>query len=291
MIPRTNIPDLSGSKSSEGASLVDQSIPRAAETGHVGLLIVNADDWGQDVLTTNKILECSAQGAVSSVSGMVFMEDSERAATLATERGIETGLHLNFVTPFSASSCPAGLLEHQQRLARYLMRRRLAQVIFHPGLMHSFEYVVAAQFDEFHRLYGADPEKVDGHYHMHLCANVLLQRLIKPGTIVRRNFSFESGEKSMWNRLYRKLVDRSLARRHRITDCFFSLPPLEPLSRLQRIYSLARKSVVELETHPVNAEEYRYLAGGEIFRQAGDVRIGRPSSLSWRARSGEKNRL
>jgi len=247
---------------------------KAPETG---LLIVNADDWGRDPQTTGKILDCALRGAVSSVSAMVFMEDSERAATLARDRGIDAGLHLNFTTSFSASGCPAGLVDRQQELRRYLRRHRLAQVVFHPGLIRSFEYVVAAQLDEFRRLYGVDPDRLDGHHHMHLCANVLLGGLLPPGTLVRRNFSFQHGEKSLWNRLYRRLVDGILARRHRMVDFFFSLAPLEPPGRLQRIFSLARQFVVEVETHPVNQEEYRFLVAGEIFRQIGDVRIA-PSS-------------
>jgi hypothetical protein len=204
---------------------------------------------------------------------MVFMEDSEKAAFLAQDRGIDAGLHLNLTTSFSASRCPGPLVEHQQRLARYLARRRLAQAIFHPGLTRSFQYVVSAQLDEFRRLYGRLPDRIDGHHHMHLCANVVLAKLLPAGTIVRRNFSFQSGEKSLYNRLYRHVVDRMLARRHRLTDFFFSLPPLQPAERLRRIFSLARQSVVELETHPVNPEEYRFLAGGEIFRWTGDGAI------------------
>ncbi len=204
---------------------------------------------------------------------MVFMEDSERAAAMARERGIDAGLHLNFTTPYTAPGCPTGLAERQQELARYLLRHRLAQVVFHPGLIRSFEYVVAAQLDEFRRLYGADPQRFDGHHHMHLCANVLWQGLLPRGTTVRRSFSFQPGEKSLWNRLYRRFVDRCLARRHGLADYFFSLVPLERPGRLERIFSLARQSVVELETHPVNPEEYQFLAGGEIFRWAGDTPV------------------
>jgi hypothetical protein len=211
---------------------------------------------------------------------MVFMQDSARASAIARERGIEAGLHLNLTTPFSAPGCPAQLVERQQELARYLTRHRLAQVVFHPGLVRSFEYVVAAQLDEFRRLYGAEPKRLDGHHHMHLCANVLLQGLLPPGTLVRRNFSFQPGEKSLWNRLYRRFVDGRLARRHRIVDFFFSLVPLAPPGRLERIFSLARQFVVEVETHPVNPEEYRFLAGGEIFRQIEDVRIASPSVVT-----------
>ena len=214
---------------------------------------------------------------------MVFMEDSERAAAIARERRIEAGLHLNLTTPFSSPQCPGRLVERRQDLGRYLLRHRFAQVVFHPGLIRCFEYVVAAQLDEFCRLYGGEPERLDGHHHMHLCTNVLLWGLLPPGTVVRRNFSFQPGEKGVWNRLYRSLVDGVLARRHRLVDFFFSLTPLETPGRLQRIFALARRFVVEVETHPVQLEEYEFLEGGELFRQAGDVRIA-PPSVAFRRR-------
>ena len=238
-----------------------------------GLLIVNGDDWGREPLTTDRILECRGRGAISSVSAMVFMKDSERAAAMARERGIDAGLHLNFTTPLSSPGCPARLVERQQELARYLLGHRFAQAMFHPGLIRSFEYVVAAQVDEFRRLYGADPDRLDGHHHMHLCANVVLQGLLPAGTLVRRNFSFQAGEKSLWNRLYRRIGDGMLHRRHRLVDFFFSLVPLGLPGRLQRIVSLARQFVVEVEAHPVETEEYLFLAGGEMLRQIGDVQI------------------
>jgi YdjC-like protein len=227
-----------------------------------GCLIINADDWGRDRATTDRTLECCSQRAVSSVSAMVFMEDSERAAVIARERGVDAGLHLNFTTPFSLRGCPALLAEHQEKIARRLLRHRLAQVLFYPGLTKSFEYVVSAQLDEFWRLYGQQPQRLDGHHHMHLCANVLLGGLLPAETVVRRSFSFHPGEKTLVNRLYRQIVDRILSRRHRLTDFFFSLAPLEPPSRLQRIFSLARRFVVEVETHPVNPEEYHFLLSG-----------------------------
>ncbi len=272
----------SGTESSRGPAPDGQSPRGPAETPSTGRLILNADDWGRNRLTTDRTLECAVRGAVSSVSAMVFMEDSERAANLARELGIEAGLHLNFTTPFSASGCAAGLLKRQQEIARYLLRHRLAQVVFHPGLVHSFEYVVAAQLEEFRRTYETVPERLDGHHHMHLCANVLFSRLLAPGTIVRRNFSFERDEKGLWNRLYRQIVDRRLARRHRLVDFFFSLPPLEPWSRFRRIIDLARQFIVEVETHPVNPDEYRFLTEGELFRRAEGVRLGPPSAVPGR---------
>jgi predicted glycoside hydrolase/deacetylase ChbG (UPF0249 family) len=244
-----------------------------AEPGSSGRLIVNADDWGQDAQTTRCILDCVKRGTVSAVSAMVFMEDSDRAAALALDAGIDAGLHLNFTSPFTARQCVPGLLDRHNRIASYLRSHRFSQLVFHPALAKSFEYVVAAQIDEYRRLYGADPARLDGHHHMHLCANVLLQRLMPPGTIVRRNFTFRPGEKSALNRTYRRFVDGRLARRHRLADFLFSLTPLQPEDRLQRIFALARTHVVEVETHPVQPEEYRVLMNGEVVRHTRGIRI------------------
>jgi len=246
-----------------------------------GSLIVNADDWGRDIPTTDRTRECFEAQAISSASAMVFMADSERAADIARDRSFDCGLHLNFTTPFSASNVPARLGEHQSRIARYLKRSRLAQACYHPGLADSFHYVVAAQLEEFQRLYGSEPARIDGHHHMHLAANVLFSELLPVGTIVRRNFSFRRGEKSWSNRLYRNFCDARLARRHELTDYFFSLPPLET-ERLTGIFSLARNSVVEVETHPVNADEYRFLMSGEILRRSGGMSIARSYRIAMR---------
>lgn len=241
--------------------------------GTPGRLIVNADDWGRDQPTTDRTFECTALRTVSSVSAMVFMADSERASAIAQNSGIDAGLHLNFTEPFSASNCPARLLEHQRALKRCLSRHRLARILYYPGLTRSFGYVVAAQIDEYRRLYGADPQRIDGHHHLHLCTNVLLDGLLPAGALVRRNFSFLPGEKSLVNRLYRKAVDRRLATRHRLVDFLYNLLPLEPADRLQRIFSRAHNSVVELETHPINPEEHRFLTSGEMLGQLGDLAI------------------
>jgi hypothetical protein len=231
------------------------------------MLIMNADDWGRDGNTTQAILDCARCGAVTAVSAMVFMADSERAAAIAREHGIDAGLHLNFTTPFSSPDCPPRLAERQAVLGRHLRRHRFAQIIFRRDLARDFDAVVRAQIDEFRRLYGADPVRFDGHHHMHLCANVLGQRLLPAGSFVRRNFSFEPGEKGYVNRLYRRFVDGQLARRHRVADFFFSLPPLRAPNRLTRIFALAREHVVEVETHPVQLEEYRFLVEGELFHR------------------------
>jgi chitin disaccharide deacetylase len=233
-----------------------------------GVLIINADDWGRNRETTDRISDCVVRKTVSSVSAMVFMEDSARAAAIALEQGVDAGLHLNFTSPFTGPDVSSELLNHQQQVAAYLVRRRVNQAIFHPGLKNSFDYVVKAQLDGYNRLYGAAPARLDGHHHMHLCANVLFGALLPAGTNVRRNFSFQPGEKGFLNRFYRRQVDHLLARRHHLADFFFALTPVEPSERLRKIFSLAHNFVVEVETHPVEDDEYRYLTGGEFLRWA-----------------------
>lgn len=252
-----------------------------------GALIINADDWGRDVQTTDRILECALLGSVSSASAMVFMQDSERAAGLARERGVDVGLHLNFTTTFSAEGCSSRLLEHQLRLQRFLLRNRLARIFFHPGLAGSFEYVIAAQLEEFRRLYGVEPERIDGHHHMHLCANIVFGELLPAGTLVRRNFSFSAQEKSWINRFYRNSIDKRLKRRHQLVDYLFPLAPIEPVDRLNQVFGLAHTAIVELETHPINQDEYRFLTHGDLFTRVGSHLIASRFNVSGRVHDSE----
>jgi predicted glycoside hydrolase/deacetylase ChbG (UPF0249 family) len=62
----------------------------------IGMVIINADDFGRSRLVTDRILSCYKQGSITSTSAMVFMEDSQRAVDLAKEYSIDVGLHLNF---------------------------------------------------------------------------------------------------------------------------------------------------------------------------------------------------
>jgi hypothetical protein len=206
---------------------------------------------------------------------MMFMEDSERAAEIARQHGVDAGLHLNFTLPFSAPNCPLRLRVHQEKLWRFLTSHKLAPTVFHPLLCSSFEYAVEAQLQEYERLYGEPAERVDGHHHMHLCTNVLVQKLIPDGIIVRRNLSFRVGEKNYLNRFYRRCQDRQLARRYLLTDFFFDLQPLEPRRRLREILELGKGFVVEIETHPVHDDEYRFLIDGELARLAGEGALAR----------------
>lgn len=139
--------------------------------------------------------------------------------------------------------------------------------------------MVKSQFEEYERIYGAAANRADGHLHMHLCANVLRQELLPDGTIVRRNLSFAAGEKSFLNRFYRRRQDKLLARRHRLADFFFDLQPLDSRQRLKRIFELSGRFDVEVETHPIHDDEYRFLIDGELMRCAGEGSVARGYKL------------
>lgn len=243
-------------------------------------LIINADDWGRNKDITDRIAECVQQRVVSSASAMVFMEDSERASALARRHDVDAGLHLNLTTEFSWAACSSRLREYQLRLARFLRASSFCPAIYHPGLAKTFEYVVKAQLEEYERLYYKPVLRIDGHHHMHLCANVQFQELLPAGTIVRRNFSFAPSEKNALNRLYRRWQDRRLAKRYRTADYFFSILPIDRPGRLEQIVALANRFSVEIETHPVNRDEYEFLMAGTLTRLTGNIRIARGYSLA-----------
>jgi len=237
------------------------------------MLIINADDWGRSRAETDAALQCHEHGRITSASAMVFMLDSERAAELARESEIDVGLHLNFAEKFTGHSVPRMLEACQSKVTLFLMQNKYSQLVYNPFLRKEFFYSYKAQMEEFERLFGKPPSHIDGHHHMHLCANVLLSRMIPVGVRMRRNFSFCPGEKSYLNRAYRGFVDRWLARRYGLADYFFDLTQSIGDKKLDRVAALARSSNVELMTHPFVPSELAYLMSDEFATLLGDVEL------------------
>ena len=238
------------------------------------MLIINADDWGRSMAETDAALKCFKEKRITSASAMVFMADSERAADLSTANGLEIGLHLNFSEPFTDGKCPQDLRHCHNRVVSFLRRNKYAQILYNWSLRKEFAYSYKTQADEFARLYGKPPSHIDGHHHMHLCANLLLSNLIPTGMKIRRNFSFWPGEKSWANRAYRTLVDRWLARRYRFTDYFFDLAECIQENKLDRVTALARSANVELMTHPIVPREADYLMSDEFSELLQRLELG-----------------
>ena len=238
------------------------------------MLIINADDWGRNKTTTDNSMVCFKNGRITSVSAMVFMEDSQRAAELALEHGLDAGLHLNFTTKFDQNITLNKLLECQQRITAFLQKNKYCFLLYNPVLKGRFHYVFSAQYEEYIRLYHKEPTHINGHHHMHLCTNILVDKLIPKNSKVRRNFSFTSGEKSMANQLYRSLVDRWLQQRYQCTDFFFSIQPIHKSNRLRGIVELSLAHNVELMVHPEKQDEYSYLLSTEYMELIRNKKIG-----------------
>ncbi len=239
------------------------------------MLIINADDWGRSVAETDSALRCYRERRITSVSAMVFMQDSKRAARLTKDYKLDdVGLHLNFSEEFTDKSCSETLKEHHRRIITFLRRNKYAQLLYNPSLRNEFAYSYSAQAEEFLRLFGRAPSHIDGHHHMHLCANILLSNMIPAGMKMRRNFSFWPGEKSWLNRAYRALVDRWLARRYRLTDYFFDLTQCIQEKKLDRLAALARSSNVEVMAHPIVPMESEYLMGNQFQATLQRLEIG-----------------
>jgi predicted glycoside hydrolase/deacetylase ChbG (UPF0249 family) len=243
------------------------------------MVIITADDYGKTRHATDSILTCFSGKRITSASTMVFMEDSERAATLALQTSLEVGLHVNFTMPFSADNVSPRIRAHHDRVVSYLTKHKLAQIIYNPTLANSFRYLFRAQQEEFIRLYGRRPDFYNGHHHMHLCANMLLGKMLPKGARVRRTFTFDMNEKNLFNRLYRRILDIYVSRRYVSTDCFFSIMPLQNFERLQNIFNRSARHTVEVEVHPENAGEIDFLLSDQYQHLMEAALIGKFQEL------------
>ncbi len=237
------------------------------------MLIVNADDYGKNHETTKRILECYRAGSITSATAMVFMEGSESAAQMARSLDIPIGLHLNLTDAFTGTVSPLAA-SFQQRVSSFLRRSKYHCILYNPSLRTAVDCLFKLQYEEFVRLYRKEPTHIDGHHHAHLCTNMLLGKVIPESCKVRRTFSFARGEKSMFNLLYRRILDLYLGRRYRCTDKFFSITPISNRSRIRWIVGLAASHSVELMVHPERGPEYEYLTGFEYLEMISSVKTG-----------------
>ena len=226
------------------------------------MLFLNADDFGINKKFSDRILTCYTQKRITSASAMTFMIDSERAAILAIEKQLPIGLHVNLDQPFTKTKLPKKLIYHHQTVSRYLKSCKWNQVIYNPFLNNSFDYVFQSQWDEFFRLYGEPPKKLDGHHHFHLCMNMLCSGNLPKGIRIRRNFTFSQGEKNYFNLLYRYLIYCWLQSRFICNDAFFSINPINN-EKINKVLLLSETFDVELMVHPGRDEEYWYLLSDE----------------------------
>jgi len=247
------------------------------------VLIVNADDWGGGRSVTDAIHSCFRAGAITSTSGMVHMDDSQRAAELALAEGLPVGLHLNLTQPFSADDVPAPVRARQERLVAHFANLRKRRWSYDPRVRSEVAAAVREQFDEFDRLYGRRPTHMDSHHHVHVCPDVLLSGAIPPGIKLRTTLTpMRSGCASLSD-VPRFLKHAAIRRRFRVTDAFLAVSRLcgrDGPEGLRSAIDLSREADVEVMVHPSFAEELPLLLSPGWRAALAPAALGSYSDLS-----------
>ena len=243
----------------------------------MGLLIINADDLGIDVATTDSILRCFWAGRVSSASALVGMSDSARAATLAREANLPIRLHLNLTEPFSDPSVPADVRDRQARLAGHFARSPSAYWICSPFRQPMIEACIRDQMRMFEQLYGEMPREIDGHQHVHTCLNVLLARSLGNVEAMRATFNLPPDDRGLAKRGVQRLINGMVRLRFESTQRFTFLrkgTSCRSAQDLARIIARARTESVELMTHPGIEDERKLLLSDEWSEAIAGVPLG-----------------
>jgi predicted glycoside hydrolase/deacetylase ChbG (UPF0249 family) len=233
----------------------------------LGLLIVNADDFGGNPLATDRIAECFQVGAITSTSAMVYMSDSERAASIAKSCELPVGLHLNLTQPFEDPGTPQAVRERQAAAARHFAGSRLQRVSYNPFLSSLVKACIGDQLECFRALYDCEPTHIDGHNHAHLSPTVLLA--LPAATRIRTAESPARGTPSP-GALLRRARASFISHRYITTDRFVAVDHLgsSPSEQeIDRLLAPADRSSLEIMTHPDRGRDHRLLTS-EQWRAA-----------------------
>lgn len=213
------------------------------------MLIVNADDFGASPSTSDPVVDLFEQGVISSASAMVRMRDSERAASLARERAMPTGLHLNLTLPFDDAGIPPAVRERQLRITEILDSEswRYEGRESFPGRL--LEDVISDQLDCFRMSFG-EPSHLDGHHHIHVHPAVLEH--LPRDLPIRPILSIPSRADSRPDRR-----ERRLRRRFHSPDLCFALEHVHPSLGGVGLETLehARYRTLEIMAHPQRKPE------------------------------------
>jgi predicted glycoside hydrolase/deacetylase ChbG (UPF0249 family) len=241
------------------------------------MLIVNADDWGYDLATTDAIVAAHSEGRITSATAMVHMQDSERAARLAGASSIPIGLHLNLMERYTATTVREDARARQERVVSRYRTGMLSRWLPSRELFSLTRRCVEEQFDDFAALYGATPTHVDGHQHGHMSTAALWALLRRGVPTIRRSFTFRPSDKSVLNRALRFALNSCLSLRFRSTDRFYSIRDLHPQlggHGLDKALAEAQHLDVEIMVHPGIRDEYEILMAGEWAQLIADVPRG-----------------
>jgi chitin disaccharide deacetylase len=245
-----------------------------------GLLIVNADDWGGERRSTEAIHEAFRAGRVTSTTAMVYMEDSGRAAGIATDEGLPVGLHLNLTQPFTEADIPEPVRERQRRVAAAFgghgpdgqpgtARRR--RWLYDPRVARVVGDALRDQLERFEAIYGGPPTHFDGHNYVDTTPNVFLSRALPRGAKMRSSldrYPLDTGAGAV----ARELRHRLRRSRFHSTRYVLHISDLD-LPDDPRLAFAATESV-EVICHPDNPSEMERLMSAEWATCLARVRTG-----------------
>jgi predicted glycoside hydrolase/deacetylase ChbG (UPF0249 family) len=237
-------------------------------------LMINADDWGAEVATTDAIARCFEARGLNAASAMVHMADSARAATLARELGLPVGLHLNLSQAFDGPDVPEETRRRQARVAGRFPNMRFRRWLYDPTSRAMVGHAIADQLREFERLYGAPPDRLDGHLHVHLCPDVLLSRAL-PRTLWLRPARTAAVRRSVpVLRALRRGRESWLKHHFPTSDYFFSIQEIHPDvggTGLGAALDLTGHANVEVMTHPAWPRDRELLLSDDWLQTLKDL--------------------
>ncbi len=221
------------------------------------MLIVNADDFGASPATSDPVVDLFEEGVISSASAMVRMRDSARAASLARERSMPTGLHLNLTLPFDEAVVPADVRERQIRVTEVLGSESWREDgrEIPPGRL--LEDVISDQLECFRASFG-EPSHLDGHHHIHIHPAVLEH--LPRDLPIRPMLSVPSRAEARPSRR-----ERGLRRHFRSPDLCFAFEHVHPSLGGDGLNALepAHRRTLEIMTHPQRKPERQALMSAE----------------------------
>ncbi len=260
-----------------GRETEGRRVARGRKPRHRGarsLLIVNADDFGGNILATDRIEHCFSAGRITSTSAMVYMSDSARAAEIARSRDMPVGLHLNLTQPFEDPSVPPPVRERQAKAARHFARGRRTRFTYNPFLRDLVESCLADQLDRFRETFEREPTHIDGHNHAHLSPTVLLAL---PKRMPVRTAENDPHMAPTPGQLMRRIRHAFIEHRQLTTECFFAIDPVaaEPsITAIEALLTHADCHSVEIMTHPDRDLDYELLTSDGWLRALRERRLG-----------------
>jgi chitin disaccharide deacetylase len=243
------------------------------------ILIVNADDLGSTASATERILTCHREGAITSATAMVYMEDSDRAAGLAQEANVPVGLHINLTERFTARDVPRAVRDRQARIVDALGHSRTHKWLYDLRIKAEVDRSLRDQLTRFLELYGQPPTHFDSHHHLHSCPNIFLSRELPSGARIR-NTMIWSRRRSGVVRRARQARQRLMERRLRSPSAIVCLDVLvtqhrnSPHEVARAVLTALPTTSAEVMAHPGEPAEFAFLMSEPWSRILSSRRTG-----------------